>query len=142
MFQKIVFSLLIISLPFLSKAQSTTLSVSSGNFQNFQSTDLLNQEAIEFSSPYSTAHFNNVLDAANTKHPLVKTGKALTFVGIPLMILGGIMVSSADALYYNCTNGDCEGDAKGGFGVLILATGVGLTGTGIVLWTIGNKKSK
>ena len=73
-------------------------------------------------------------------HPLERVGKILTFVGIPLAIIGGILVSDADALYYNCVNGECEGDPKGGFGVLLLAAGAGMGGTGIVLWTIGKNK--
>lgn len=73
-------------------------------------------------------------------HPLEKTGKILTLVGVPLAILGGIMVAGADALYYNCVNGTCEGDPRGGFGVVILGAGLGLTGTGITLWAIGKNK--
>ncbi|NHF60097.1 hypothetical protein FK220_012135 [Flavobacteriaceae bacterium TP-CH-4] len=69
-----------------------------------------------------------------------KTGRILTFIGVPLAIIGGIMVAGADELYYNCVNGDCEGDARGGFGVVALAAGLGLSGTGTVLWIMGSKR--
>ncbi len=88
---------------------------------------------------YSTEFLNKTLTTVD-RHPLEKTGRILTFVGIPLTIIGAIMVSSADELYYNCYNGVCEGDPQGGVGVVLLAAGVGMTGTGIVLWTIGKKK--
>ena len=74
------------------------------------------------------------------KHPLEKTGRILTYVGVPLAIIGGILVAGADELSYQCVNGDCTGDARGGFGVVMLAAGVGLSGTGAVLWVIGSKK--
>ncbi len=69
-----------------------------------------------------------------------KTGRILTYIGVPLAIVGGIMVAGADELYYNCVNGDCEGDARGGFGVVALAAGLGLSGSGTALWIIGSKR--
>lgn len=74
------------------------------------------------------------------KHPLEKTGRILTYIGVPLAIIGGIMVAGADELYYECVNGNCSGDARGGFGVVMLGAGAGLAGTGTVLWIIGSKK--
>ena len=95
------------------------------------------------STPYFCAsQFNQLIAKEKKSHPMVKTGKILTYVGLPLMVIGGIMVASSDALYYECVNGVCEGDATGGFGIVILAAGTGLTGTGIILWTIGKKKSR
>lgn len=76
------------------------------------------------------------------RHGLEKAGRVLTFIGVPLLIIGGVMVANSDGLYYNCANGTCEGDTQGGFGILLLSTGIGMTGTGIVLWTIGSKKTK
>ncbi len=97
-------------------------------------------QSIEFSS----VALEQALQHSNTqdKHPLVKVGKTLTFIGVPLLLIGTIMVVNADALYYNCVNGKCEGDPQGGFGVLVLTGGIGATTTGIILWSIGNKKSK
>lgn len=69
-----------------------------------------------------------------------KTGRILTYIGVPLAIVGGIMVAGADELYYTCVNGNCDGDARGGFGVVALAAGLGLGGTGGVLWIIGSKR--
>lgn len=69
-----------------------------------------------------------------------RTGRILTFIGVPLGIIGGIMVAGSDELYYECVNGNCTGDARGGFGVVLLAAGVGLSGTGGVLWILGSKK--
>lgn len=94
--------------------------------------------AVEFSP--TALHY--ALQTANTPHPLVKTGKILTFIGVPLVIIGAIMVSNADALYYECVNGNCQGDPQGGFGTLVLAGGIGASTTGIILWTIGHNKSK
>ncbi|WP_028980287.1 hypothetical protein [Sporocytophaga myxococcoides] len=74
-------------------------------------------------------------------HPLKKVGKILTFSGLPLVLAGTMMVANADALYYNCNNGYCEGDPMGGFGVVILAAGIGVTTTGAILWGIGASKS-
>tara|TARA_R110002051_G_scaffold165130_2_gene235930 strand:- start:51273 stop:51782 length:510 start_codon:yes stop_codon:yes gene_type:complete len=74
------------------------------------------------------------------RHPMEKTGRILTYIGASLAIIGGIMVASADELYYECVNGNCTGDAKGGFGILMLGAGAGLSGTGTVLWIIGSKK--
>ncbi|ASV32278.1 hypothetical protein [Maribacter cobaltidurans] len=74
------------------------------------------------------------------RHPLEKTGRILTYIGVPLAIIEGIMVAGADELYYECVNGNCYGDARGGFGVVILGAGTGLAGTGTVLWVIGSKK--
>lgn len=91
---------------------------------------------------FSSTALDQALQTADNPHPLVRTGKILTFVGIPLVIIGAIMVSNADALYYECVNGNCEGDPQGGFGTLILASGIGASTTGIILWTIGHNKSK
>jgi hypothetical protein len=74
------------------------------------------------------------------RHPMEKTGRILTYIGVPLAIIGGIMVAGADELYYECVNGNCSGDARGGFGVVMLGAGAGLAGTGTVLWVIGSKK--
>jgi len=123
--------------------------VASLQAQNITNTALaLNTTGVELSlnsSPNTALHFNQnelnlILDKASERHPLEKTGRILTYVGVPLAVLGAVMVSGADELYYNCTNGDCEGDPQGGFGVMILGAGVGMAGTGIVLWTIGAKK--
>jgi len=85
-------------------------------------------------------HLNASLHFKKNRSGMEKTGRILTFVGVPLAILGGIMVAGADELYYECVNGDCRGDASGGFGIVALAAGVGLSGTGGVLWIIGSKK--
>jgi len=74
------------------------------------------------------------------RHPMEKTGRILTYIGVPLAIIGGVMVAGADELYYECVNGNCSGDARGGFGVVMLGAGAGLAGTGTVLWIIGSKK--
>lgn len=101
---------------------------------------ILDEGKRPISSPYDTSSLNEVLKLANEQHPMEKIGKVLTFIGLPLAVIGGAMVSQADALYYECYNGECEGDPKGGFGVIFLAAGVGLSGTGIVLWSIGRAK--
>ncbi len=85
-------------------------------------------------------NLNTTLGFKKSRNGMEKTGRILTYIGVPLAILGGIMVAGADELYYNCVNGDCEGDARGGFGIVALAAGIGLGGTGGVLWIIGSKK--
>jgi len=74
------------------------------------------------------------------RNRMERTERIHTYIGVPLAILGDIMVAGSDALYYNCVNGDCEGNARGGFGILALAAGVGLGGTGGVLWIVGSKR--
>ncbi|UII20158.1 hypothetical protein [Fulvivirga ligni] len=126
---------------FVSKSQDMAKATLSYNSVNATQTSIqLAPPANVLEDQYSLAHYNKMM--AERKHPLVKTGKILTFIGIPLAVIGAIMVADADSLSYECYNGDCEGDASGAFGVIFLAAGVGMTGTGIVLWTIGNKKSK
>lgn len=109
----------------------------------------INQDAtpIAFKEVYSTKMYgydatslNEALKLASDPHPMEKIGKTLTFIGLPLAVIGGAMVSQADALYYECVNGVCDGDPNGGFGVIFLAAGIGLSGTGIVLWSIGRSK--
>lgn len=79
----------------------------------------------------------------SSQHGLVKVGKILTYIGAPLLVAGAIMVAKSDALYYTCTSGyGCEGDPLGAFGITALGAGIGMTGTGAVLWIIGGKKSK
>lgn len=121
------------------------VSVQAQNFENTEVPLSAAGYAVNLNVPSTDTQFNQselnfVLDKAKTRHPLEKTGRVLTYVGVPLAILGAVMVSSADELYYNCTNGDCQGDPQGGFGVVLLGAGVGMAGTGIVLWTIGAKK--
>ena len=74
------------------------------------------------------------------RHSLEKTGRILTYIDVPLAIIGGIMVTCADELYYECVNGNCSGDARDSFGIVMLGAGAGLAGTGTVLWIIGSKK--
>lgn len=111
-------------------------------FTNNQGTQMFvinDSEHHKFQS-FDKTKLEEMLKSSSSTHPLVKTGKTLTFVGVPLILVGAILVSNADALYYECYNGDCTGDPKGGFGIVSLVAGVGLTGTGIVLWTIGKNK--
>ncbi|MEP2773561.1 MAG: hypothetical protein ABJH05_15520 [Fulvivirga sp.] len=137
MIRKTFFTLLLLS------------AVASLRAQNLTNTALaLNTAGVELAlntNPNTRIQFNQnelnlVLDKAGERHPLEKTGRILTYVGVPLAVLGAVMVSGADELYYNCTNGNCEGDPQGGFGVMLLGAGAGMAGTGIVLWTIGAKK--
>lgn len=124
-------------------------SISDGNYSSFESSQFAILEAT------SSANLNNFMivddfdesqmalaygQKFKRRHPLEKTGRILTYVGVPLAIIGGIMVSGADELYYSCVNGDCSGDARGGFGVVLLGAGTGLSITGAVLWIVGAKK--
>ncbi len=123
------------------KGQSEgVFNVSSVNMHYTQS--ILAQAGKASQQSFSSAALQQALNAQPERHGLEKTGRVLTFIGVPLLIIGGVMVANSDALYYNCVNGTCEGDAQGGFGVVLLGTGIGLTGTGIVLWAIGSKKTK
>ena len=111
----------------------------SGNLsQKAKNTILLVKKPTVYSPVFNTNNLH--LDQAEDMHPLETTGRILTFVGLPLAIIGGVMVSQSDALYYNCVNGDCEGDPMGGFGIMALVSGIGLSGTGAILWTIGAQK--
>jgi hypothetical protein len=98
--------------------------------QNIMLIENANQAELE-------AYLNSML---MRRHPLEKTGRILTYIGVPLAIIGGIMVAGADELYYECVNGNCSGDARGGFGVVLLGAGSGMSITGAILWIIGSKK--
>ncbi|MFN6944108.1 MAG: hypothetical protein ACK4ND_04105 [Cytophagaceae bacterium] len=84
----------------------------------------------------------NLLEKGRYPHPLEKTGKTLSIIGIPLLFLGTYMVANATSYSYQCVNGICQGDPLGGFGSVILVHGIGLTGAGVPLWIIGAGKSK
>lgn len=122
-----------------SNAQTNDLTLLST--RNDRTSYVLVKNQNHFQSSFSALELNKSIYLKNGNHPLEKTGKILTMVGIPLAILGGVMVAGADALYYECVNGNCSGDPRGGFGVIFLGVGVGLSATGIVLWTVGKHKS-
>jgi hypothetical protein len=75
-----------------------------------------------------------------------KVGRGLAIGGAGLTLIGILLISSADELYYTQTIGPGgvieEGDPKGPIGVGLTVTGIGMGITGIVLWTKGNKKYK
>ena len=119
-------------------AQRSQLLIAEVNTQ--QKSLLIKQNFEPAINSISLEEFNKALRYKPKKHPLEKTGRILTFIGVPLVVIGGIMVAGADELYYECYNGYCEGDPRGGFGVIILAAGLGMSGAGIVLWTIGLNK--
>ena len=123
------------------KAQSQTLADASP-FNTAYTRSILYQAAKASQVSFSSASLQEALEMQTERHGLEKTGRVLTFIGVPLLIIGGVMVANSDGLYYNCTNGVCDGDAQGGFGVVLLGSGIGLTGTGIVLWAIGSKRTK
>lgn len=116
-----------------------TLANSPFSTENAFSFNLLTQEIVDAKRLNESLEMT-LLAAKRRRSGMEKTGRILTYIGVPLGIIGGIMVASADELYYECTNGNCSGDAKGGFGVVLLSAGVGLSGTGIVLWILGSKK--
>lgn len=103
------------------------------------STNLLTQDIVTIKRLNESLKMT-LLAAKKSRSGMEKTGRILTYIGVPLGIIGGIMVAGADELYYECTNGNCSGDARGGFGVVLLGAGVGLSGTGTVLWVLGSKK--
>ena len=139
----LLLTLLLLS-PVCLKAQEIALSAPLNPYHGLSEASLLNRQAtaLYLDASDNTDYFYQVMEDAKPKHRLVKIGKTLTFVGIPLVVLGAVMVSGADAITYNCVNGECEGDAAGAFGALILAGGAGMTTTGIILWSIGAKKSR
>ncbi len=143
--------LLFLSFTIVNAQNHYIIADSDVNNQNYLTTVLQPENDVK------TIHLHLEDNMVTKKHPLETTGKILTFVGIPLAIIGGLLISQADELYYTCSSGSssssnsysnqnqnqtngCQGDPKGGFGILALAAGVGLSATGIVLWTIGRKK--
>ncbi len=117
---------------FESSLQQYTLLSSDNSAMNYLSTDYEYSE--ELGKDLTIKLFKK------NRSGMEKTGRILTYIGVPLAIVGGIMVAGADELYYTCVNGNCDGDARGGFGVVALAAGLGLGGTGGVLWIIGSKR--
>jgi len=74
----------------------------------------------------------------------MKVGKTLTIAGGVLLVGGIVLVSTADALYYNSTttNGTTteEGDIKGGLGVIMIAGGAGMVIPGVIIWSKSKKR--
>ena len=74
------------------------------------------------------------------------TGRTLTIAGIPLLIGGIIIASSAESTHYNYTSSQGgsyeEGDPKGALGALMAVGGAGMIVPGIILWSKGAKKMK
>ena len=74
------------------------------------------------------------------------TGRTLTIVGIPLLIGGIVMASSAESTQYTYTSTQGgsyeEGDPKGAVGALMAVGGAGMMVPGIILWSKGAKKMK
>lgn len=133
-----LFTFLMFTVSFCANAQNDFLTTPNHSFSNTSISKYNNASVWNNEFDESNLH----LTQANMKyvHPLTKVGRVLTFVGAPLMILGGVMMATADELYYECVNGYCDGDPKGGFGVLFFAAGTGLTATGVTLWTIGSTR--
>lgn len=73
-------------------------------------------------------------------------GRGLAIGGVPLLVAGIAMVSSADEYYYTTRTGPGgtyeDGDPKGAYGSLLTAAGTGMVVTGVVLWTTGAKKMR
>jgi len=118
------------SFDFYAQTEDISVLMTTNSAQNMMVIENANQEELE-------AYLNMML---MRKHPMEKTGRILTYIGVPLAIIGGIMVAGADELYYECVNGNCTGDARGGFGVVGLAAGGGMSIAGAILWIIGSKK--
>lgn len=110
------------------------------SFRNEETVMFRPQMANIQSQTFSITYLNSRYPAKYT-HPLKKVGRILTFVGVPVMILGAVMVANATELSYTCVNGNCQGDPLGGFGILFLAAGTASTATGITFWAIGGSKS-
>ncbi len=47
---------------------------------------------------------------------LTRFGKALTFIGVPMICAGVSMMIATGETHYTCVNGECEGDLVGGIG--------------------------
>jgi len=97
----------------------------------------INQELNTPNQAFSINEFTKSIKSIQKNSKMEKIGKTLTYVGVPLAILGGIMMSGADSFSYNCVNGDCEGNPRGAVGVLLLTAGIGMSITGAILWSKG-----
>lgn len=132
---RLLFFVLLISVSYYSNAQMDTFPYQNNNYGT-----QINLTTVSSPTSNQLSNFHKSLKMASEPHKLEKIGKTLTFVGIPLAIIGGVMLSNSNGTQYNCYNGECEGDAQGAFGSLIFINGIGLTATGVVLWTLGRKK--
>lgn len=98
------------------------------------------------------ASFKNKMNEGNTAVlvgdppglKMKKIGTTLTIGGSIFFVAGALLLSQADAYYYNSTttNGTTttSGDPKGGFGVVMVAAGLGMMIPGIIFWSKGAKK--
>ena len=99
----------------------------------------INAEQMDLNYSFSTTDFNNSLNRKADKNALERSGKALTLVGIPLFIVGAVLASGGEKLFFESTNARAQGGSEG-VGMVLLGTGVCMSGIGIVLWTIGKNR--
>jgi uncharacterized protein YxeA len=154
MLKKQLVMLIIIIQPLIIIAQNSLLTTQSksqdkfNTYKNqsyfgtpiFQSSNL-NTPSILNTSNVKHYEMNKMQLQGTYKHPMLKVGKILTYIAVPLVIIGTVMVANADSYSYTCVNGECEGDPMGGTGVAILSIGTPLAITGVTLWIIGKHKS-
>ncbi len=62
-----------------------------------------------------------------------KVGVILSSIGGAMLLAAIPMMITADSYSFSCVNNICEGDPKGGFGVVMLAAGTGMTIPGLIL---------
>jgi len=98
----------------------------------------------QYTPEKKTAYVANSYNAPGLK--MKRTGTTLTVVGGAMLVGGIVLVSNASALYYNSntTNGTTttSGDPRGGFGVVMIAAGVGMIVPGIIFMSKGSKRYK
>lgn len=99
---------------------------------------------VSYSSPIINQYNGHVPDVAIPGERMRNVGRGLTVGGVGLAVLGIVLMSSADAIYYSASTGSNgtqeSGDPKGALGLMMTMGGVGMTVTGIILWSKGQKK--
>ena len=119
------------------------LSVSAATPHYTQSIIAQSVEASKIS--YSSYALQQALKAKPQRHGLEKTGRVMTYIGVPLMMIGGGLIYNSQNLYKKAR---CQGrhgclfDPQAPIGYTLLATSTAMTFTSVMFWIHGSKKTK
>ena len=139
-----VFNLIFILHAGVMKAQSQTVAYTLPVTTAYTQSILL-QAAQASQASFSSASLDEALKMQTERHGLEKTGRIMTFIGVPLMMIGGVLIYNSQNLYKKprCSGRHgCLYDPQAPLGYTLLATSTVMTFTGVMFWIHGSKKTK
>ncbi len=126
------------------RAQSQELTF--GSYTNTHYTHSILAKSVETSRlSYSSYALQQALDARPERHGLEKTGRVMTYIGVPLMIAGGILMYNGQNVHKKARcqgRHGCEWDMQEPIGIFLLASSTAMTFTGVMFWIHGSRKTK